>query len=147
MKFVDKGSYKLSGVFIDNLLGGWIKNKGKINLVMGMVMQGVIQGLIGEVRIVEVLDFFGDIVIFIIYDFLVFVFMDRNVKDDDFVFILIIDGKKEIFFFGREYLNNDGDIYGFKQGYVNIYNVEFNNLFLNMWFLNWILICIDGDFG
>ena len=92
-----------------------------------MAMQGAIQGPIGEVRTAEVLDPSGDTATPIIYDFLVPAFMDRNVKDDDLVFTLIIDGKKEIFSLGREHLNNDGDTYGFKQGYANTYNVEFNN--------------------
>lgn len=146
-KSVDKGSHKLSGVSIDNLSGGWIKNKGKINPATGMAMQGAIQGPIGEVRTAEVLDPSGDTATPIIYDLLVPAFMDRNVKDDDLVFTLIIDGKKEIFSLGREHLNNDGDTYGFKQGYANTYNVEFNNSSLNMRLLNWTSTRIDGDFG
>ena len=49
-KYVDKGTYDLTSVAIDNLSGGWIKNKGNINPETGLAMKGATEGPIGEVR-------------------------------------------------------------------------------------------------
>lgn len=144
-KYVNKGnSYNLSGVFIDNLSGRWIKNKGKINPATGLAMKDATAGPIGEDK------GFGQPLSVntpITYKFLVPAFMDKGVKDDEIVITLIINGKKEIFSLAREHLNNDGDTYGFKQGYINTYNLEFNNSALNMRLLNWTSTTIYGDFG
>lgn len=144
-KYVNKGnSYNLSGVFIDNLSGGWIKNKGKINPATGLAMKDATAGPIGEDK------GFGQPLSVntpITYKFLVPAFMDKGVKDNEIVITLIINGKKEIFSLAREHLNNDGDTYGFKQGYINTYNLEFNNSALNMRLLNWTSTTIYGDFG
>ena len=144
-KYVNKGSsYNLSGVFIDNLSGGWIKNKGKINPATGLAMKDATAGPIGEDK------GFGQPLSVntpITYKFLVPAFMDKGVKDDEIVITLIINGKKEIFSLAREHLNNDGDTYGFKQGYINTYNLEFNNSALNMRLLNWTSTTIYGNLG
>lgn len=144
-KYVNKGSsYNLSGVFIDNLSGGWIKNKGKINPATGLAMKDATAGPIGEDK------GFGQPLSVntpITYKFLVPAFMDKGVKDDEIVITLIINGKKEIFSLAREHLNNDGDTYGFKQGYINTYNLGFNNSALNMRLLNWTSTTIYGNLG
>ncbi|EXY16977.1 fimbrillin family protein [Bacteroides fragilis] len=144
-KYVDKGDFKLSGVSIDNLLGDWIKNKGKIDVETGLAMQGATVGPIGETRSPETLPVNPDFAI--TYDFLVPSFMDAGVKDEDIAITLMINGHKEVFPLDRAYLNQDGDKYGFRQGYYNTYNLEFNNSSLNMRLINWTSTTINGNFG
>ena len=144
-KYVDEGDFKLSGVFIDNLSGDWIKNKGKIDVETGLAMQGATVGLIGETRSLETLPVNPDFAI--TYDFLVPSFMDAGVKDESIAITLMINGHKEVFPLDRTHLNQDGDKYGFRQGYYNTYNLEFNNSSLNMRLINWTSTTINGNFG
>ncbi len=142
-KYVDKGTYDLTSVAIDNLSGGWIKNKGNINPETGLAMKGATEGPIGEVRAARALSTGTPVT----YEFLVPAFMDNGVKDEDVVITLMINGHKEIFPLERTHLNKDGDKYGFRQGYINTYNLEFNNSSLNMRLLNWTSTNISGNFG
>lgn len=142
-KYVDKGTYDLTSVAIDNLSGGWIKNKGNINPETGLAMKGATEGPIGEVRAARALSTGTPVT----YEFLVPAFMDNGVKDEDVVITLMINGHKEIFPLERTHLNKDGDKYGFSQGYINTYNLEFNNSSLNMRLLNWRSTNISGNFG
>lgn len=144
-KYVDKGDFKLSGVSLDNLSGDWIKNKGKIDVETGLAMQGATAGLIGETRSPETLPVNPDFAI--TYDFLVPSFMDAGVKDEDIAITLMINGHQEVFPLDRSHLNQDGDKYGFRQGYYSIYNLEFNNSSLNMRLINWTSTTINGNLG
>lgn len=142
-KYVDKGTYDLTSVAIGNLSGGWIKNKGNINPETGLAMKGATEGPIGEVRAAQALSTNT----LVTYEFLVPAFMDNGVKDEDVVITLMINRHKEIFPLERTHLNKDGDKYGFRQGYINTYNLEFNNSSLNMRLLNWTSTTINGSFG
>ena len=143
-KYVSKGgAFNLSRVTIDNLSGGWIKNKGKIDPETGLAMSGATSGPIGETKTPEPLDVTNPIV----YDFLVPAFMDEGVKDEDIAITLVVNGRKETFPLERAHLNQDGSKYGFRQGALNIYNFEFNNSFLSLRLINWTSAPISGDFG
>lgn len=144
-KYVNKGDFTLSGVSIDNLSGNWIKNKGKIDVETGLAMQGATVGPIGETRYPETLPISPEFAI--TYDFLVPSFMDAGVKDESIAITLMINGHKEVFPLDRAHLNQDGDKYGFRQGYYNTYNLEFNNSSLNMRLINWTSTTINGNFG
>lgn len=144
-KYVNKDGFKLSSVSIDNLSGDWIKNKGKIDVETGLAMQGATVGSIGERRVATELSVNPDFAI--TYDFLVPSFMDAGVKDEDIAITLIINGHKEVFPLDRAHLNQDGDKYGFRQGYYNTYNLEFNNSSLNMRLISWTSTTINGNFG
>lgn len=144
-KYVDKDGFKLSGVSIDNLSGDWIKNKGKIDVETGLAMQGATVGPIGEIGVATELPVNPDLAI--TYDFLVPSFMDAGIKDEDIAITLIINGHKEVFPLDRAHLNQDGDKYGFRQGYYNTYNLEFNNSSLNMRLISWTSTTINGNFG
>lgn len=142
-KYVDTGTFNLTGVAIDNLSGSWIKNKGNIDPETGMVKEGATVGAIGEARSPQALNVTTPRT----YEFLVPAFMDAGVKDGDIVIALMINGNKEIFPIHTEFLNQDGNTYGFKQGYKNTYNLEFNNSSLNLRLLNWTATTINGNFG
>lgn len=146
-KYVEKGvAVNLSGVAIDNLSGNWIKNKGNIDVETGLAMPRAISGPIGETRTPEPLPVSSS-TSFITYDFLVPAFMDEGVKDEDIAITLMINGRKEIFPLERAHLNQDGGKYGFRQGALNTYNLEFNNSSLNMRLISWKSTTINGNFG
>ena len=143
-KYVDQGgTFTLTDVAIDNLSGEWIKNEGFINPETGLVTKDSKLGPIGETRAAQALDTTTPIR----YEFLVPAFMDAGVKDEDIVFSLNVNDHIELFPIKREQLNQDGDKYGFRQGYKNTYNLEFNNSALNLRLLNWTSVSIgDGVF-
>lgn len=146
-KYVDKGTpedvFSLSSVVIDNLSGGWIKNKGTISPETGLAMEGSSSGPIQENRSPELLSVDSPRT----YEFLVPSFMDADVKDEDVVIGLMINGKQELFPLKKEHLNQDGNAYGFRQGYINTYNLVFNNSSLNLRLLNWTSESIDHNLG
>lgn len=146
-KYVGTGDpVKLSGVAIDNLNGNWIKNKGTINPQTGLAMAGSTVGPIREIKGEQSLNATSSNSP-VTYQFLVPSFMDANVKDGDVVLILDINGNKEIFPLLREHLNQDENTYGFRQGYMNTYNLEFNNSSLALNLVNWTSTTINGSFG
>lgn len=144
-KYVNTGGdFKLSSVSIDNLSGGWIKNKGIINPKTGLVMDGAHAGPIGESRPGgESLS----TTVPIQYEFLVPSFMDSGVGDGNLVISMMINGVKEVFLLNKEHLNKDGNAYGFRQGYKNTYNLVFNNSSLNLSIIDWTWAEINSNFG
>lgn len=136
----------LNSVSLDNLGGGWIKNKGAIDPETGLAKDGAIAGPIGvtvdpavalsttEVRT---------------YEFLVPSFMDTNVGDGEIALVLNVNGINELFTLDKAYLNrsDDGKSFGFRQGYKNTYDLVYNNSALSLSIQNWSSEVINGDFG
>lgn len=148
-KYMDKGTYKLTDVNIDNLLGERIKNKGFINPATGLCMPGAKAGPIGESRAGgESIPYDQALVSSPLkYEFLVPAFMDSSVSNENIIITMTINGTKEIFPLQRMYLNRDGDKYGFRQGYKNTYNIVFDNSSLSLRILNWSSVVITENFG
>lgn len=142
-KYIAKGTFNLTSVAIDNLSGEWIKNKGNISPETGLAMEGSSTGPIGEVRSPQALSVGSPIT----YEFLVPAFMDAGVKDEDIVITMMINGNKELFPIKKEHLNKDGNTYGFRQGYKNTYNLEYNNSSMNLRLLDWTSADINENFG
>lgn len=143
-KYVASGDpVNLSGATIDNLSGDWIKNQGKISPETGLAMEGSVSGPIGEVRGEEPLDVATPIT----YQFLVPSFMDADVKDGDVIIALNINGGQEVFSLNREHLNQVGTTYGFQQGIMNTYNLEFNNSSMSLHLVDWTSTTMNGNFG
>lgn len=136
----------LSSVAIDNLSGNWIKNKGTISPETGLAMAESTIGPIKEIKGDQPLSVTSDNKP-VTYNFLVPSFMDANVKDGDVVLVLSVNGNQEYFPLLREHLNQDGNTYGFRQGYMNTYNLEFNNSSLALNLVNWTSTTINGSFG
>lgn len=144
----------LTGVSINNLAGGWIKNKGNIDRDSGYAMEGSTVGPIGEVRgSGEALSVkptgSGNA---ITYEFLVPSFMDATVNDGNIVVSMMINGKQALFPLKREHLNTisipGGAIqYGFRQGYKNTYEFVFNNTALDLRLLDWTSVDINQNCG
>lgn len=142
-KYVDKGTFNLSSLNIDNLSGKWIKNSGRINPETGYPMDGAIAGPIGEDIVPKPLSVGTPIK----FDFFVPSFMDPSIKSNDIAITMNIEGHKEVFLMKKEHLNNDGDAYGFRQGYHNTYKLVFNNSSLQLFLTDWTSTQISGDFG
>lgn len=146
-KYVEKGGdFKLSSVSLDNLGGGWIKNKGAIDPKTGLAKDGATAGPIGvtidppvPLSTTQVLT----------YEFLVPSFMDTKVGNSEIVLVLNVNGINETFNLDKSYLNqsDDGASFGFRQGYKNTYNLVYNNSALNMSIQDWSSEVINGEFG
>lgn len=149
-KYVDKGpEFKLSSVSLDNLGGGWIKNKGTIDPATGLAKDGATAGPIGvtidppvALSTTEVLT----------YEFLVPSFMEPEVGNGEIVLTLNVNGINELFILDRVYLNQGrivgkGWSYGFMQGYKNTYDLVYNNSALSLSIQNWSSEVISGGFG
>lgn len=145
-KYVEKGEFNLSSVSLDNLGGGWIKNRGFIDPKTGLAKDGATAGPIGvtidppkPLSTTEVLT----------YEFLVPSFMDTKVGNGDIVLILKVNNINETFNLDKSYLNqsDDGTSFGFRQGYKNTYNLVYNNSALSMSIQDWSSEVINGDFG
>lgn len=146
-KYVEKGGdFKLSSVSLDNLGGGWIKNKGAIDPKTGLAKDGATAGPIGvtidppvPLSTTQVLT----------YEFLVPSFMDTKVGNGEIVLVLNVNGINETFNLDKSYLNqsDDGASFGFRQGYKNTYNLVYNNSALNMSIQDWSSEVINGEFG
>lgn len=148
-KYVEKDKpVKLSSVSLDNLGSSWIKNKGAIDPATGLAMDGATAGPIGmTLSPPDILPLNGSGNKPLTYEFLVPSFMDPKVGNGEIVIILNIDGIDELFNLDKAYLNNDGDSYGFRQGYKNTYNLVYNNSSLNLAIQNWSSEVIEGWFG
>lgn len=146
-KYVDKEvDFNLSSVSLDNLGGGWIKNKGFIDPKTGLAKDGATAGPIGvtidppkPLSKTEVQT----------YEFLVPSFMDTKVGNGDIVLVLKVNNINETFNLDKGYLNqsDDGTSFGFRQGYKNTYNLVYNNSALSMSIQDWSSEVINGDFG
>lgn len=146
-KYVDKGpEFKLSSVSLDNLGGGWIKNKGAIDPETGLAKDGATAGPIGvTVDPAAVLSTTKVLT----YEFLVPSFMDSKVGDGDLLIVLNVNGINELFTLSKLYLNksDDGKSFGFRQGYKNTYNLVYNNSALSLSIQSWNSEVISGNFG
>lgn len=146
-KYVDKGkTVKLSSVSVDNLGRDWIKNKGAIDPATGLVMDGATAGPIGmTLSPAGVLSTTTPLT----YEFLVPSFMDPKVDNGEIVIVLNIDGINELFTLDKTYLNksDDGESYGFRQGYKNTYNLLYNNSALSLTIQNWSSEVIGSESG
>lgn len=142
-KYVDKGTFELTDLNINNRSGEWIKNSGRINPETGYPMDGATVGPIGEAISPTALHTLTPIE----FNFLVPSFMDPSVKSDDIAITMTINERQEVFFIKREHLNNDGDAYGFQQGYHNTYKLVFNNSSLQLFLVDWTPTQLSGDFG
>lgn len=146
-KYVDKGGdFKLSSVSLDNLGGGWIKNKGAIDPLTGLAKEGAAAGPIGVTLDPAVSLSTANV---LTYEFLVPSFMDAKVGDGEIVLVLKVNGINELFVLDKDYLNRseDGKSFGFRQGYKNTYDLVYNNSALSMTIKNWTSEVITGDFG
>lgn len=146
-KYVNKGApCMLSGVSLDNLGGSWIKNKGFIDPETGLAKDGATAGPIG-VTITPSMELSTTSVQ--TYEFLVPSFMDTKVGNGDILLVLNINGNNELFALDKAYLNQsaDGQLFGFRQGYKNTYDLVYNNSVLGLSIQNWSSEAVDGDFG
>ena len=146
-KYVDKGEdFKLSSVSLDNLGGGWIKNKGFIDPKTGLAKDGATEGPIGMTIDPPVSLSTTQVHT---YEFLVPSFMDTKVGNGDIVLVLKVNNINETFNLDKGYLNqsDDGTSFGFRQGYKNTYNLVYNNSALSMSIQDWSSEVINGDFG
>ena len=146
-KYVEKGpEFRLSSVSLDNLGGGWIKNKGAIDPETGLVKDGATVGPIGvTVDPPAVLSTTKVLT----YEFLVPSFMDSKVGDGEILIVLNVSGINELFTLSKLYLNqsDDGKSFGFRQGYKNTYNLVYNNSALGLSIQSWNSEVINGGFG
>lgn len=146
-KYVNKGpECKLSSISLDNLGGGWIKNKGAIDPETGLAKDGAIAGPIGVTVYPAVALSTTEVRT---YEFLVPSFMDTNVGDGEIALVLNVNGINELFTLDKAYLNrsDDGKSFGFRQGYKNTYDLVYNNSALSLSIQNWSSEVISGDFG
>lgn len=145
-KYVDKGvDFNLSSVSLDNLGGGWIKNRGFIDPKTGLAKDGATAGPIGVTFPPKPLSKTEAQT----YEFLVPSFMDTKVGNGDIVLVLKVNNINETFNLDKGYLNqsDDGTSFGFRQGYKNTYNLVYNNSALSMSIQDWSSEVINGDFG
>lgn len=152
-KYVDKSTemenpVKLSAVSLDNLKGGWIKNKGTIDPETGLVMDNAkaTAGPIGVTIASPVILSTNNAVTF---EFLVPSFMDPQLSDGEIVIVLKVNEIDELFTLDKSYLNQSDDkkSFGFRQGYKNTYNLVYNNSALSLNVQSWSSVVIDGGFG
>lgn len=134
-------------VRIENLSGEWIKNKGSIDAATGLPMTGSSAGAIfctvgSGVTMVNLSTDTDQT-----FRFFVPSFMDSGVTDEAIAFALMIDGRLEYFPLLREHLNQEGGKYGFAQGYINTYNLVYDNTKLMLRLKNWNSLSPSGNFG
>lgn len=146
-KYIGKGDpCILKSVFLDNLGGRWIKNKGTIDPETGLAKDGATAGPIG-VTIDHPTDLSTTDAQ--TYEFLVPSFMDTKVGDGEIILVLDVNGINELFILDKTYLNQsaDGKSFGFRQGYKNTYDLLYNNSALSLSIQNWSSEVISGGFG
>lgn len=154
-KYVDKPTekdkpVKLSAVFLDNLKGEWIKNKGFIDPETGLVMKNAAAGPIG-VTIDSPVELSTTKDKAQTFNFLVPSFMDPNVGDGEIVIVLKINDNDELFTLDKAYLNQSGEkdtkSFGFRQGYKNTYNLVYNNSALSLNVQSWSSVVLKDSIG
>lgn len=132
---------------IENLSGEWIKNKGSIDAATGLPMTGtsagVIYSTVGSPGSTVDLPADTDRT----FRFFVPSFMDSGVTDEAIGFSLMIDGRLEYFPLLREHLNGESGKYGFAQGYINTYNLVYDNTELTLRLKSWNSVRPSGSFG
>ncbi|MCP9611384.1 fimbrillin family protein [Coprobacter tertius] len=153
-KSLDKDTHTLSQVALDNMGDVWIKRKGYIDPATGDTVSGAAHpGLRSQAG---PLSYSGLNVALSsttkqTYDFFVPAFMSDTLKDETVVIALTINGKKKIFPLRRNHLNHEArngkDYYGFAQGYINTYDVVYDNTAMRLILTDWNTVNRDGDFG
>ncbi|MCP9612942.1 fimbrillin family protein [Coprobacter tertius] len=153
-KSLDKDTHTLSQVALDNMGDVWIKRKGYIDPATGDTVSGAAHP---ELRSqAGPLSYSGLNVALSsttkqTYDFFVPAFMSDTLKDETVVIALTVNGKKKIFPLRRNHLNHEArngkDYYGFAQGYINTYDVVYDNTAMRLILTDWNTVNRDGDFG
>lgn len=152
-KYVDKQTekdkpVKLSAVSLDNLKGGWIKNKGTIDPETGLVMDNA-KAAAGPIGVTIASPVILSTDKAVTFEFLVPSFMDPQLSDGEIVIVLKVNEINELFTLDKSYLNpsDDKKSFGFRQGYKNTYNLIYNNSALSLHVQSWSSVVIDGGFG
>lgn len=138
---------KVTETAIDNLTAEWIKNRGGIDPSTGYVKPTSEPGKIwndstATLTTREPVEF----------TFLVPAFMDKDVKDDNFGFVLQIDGQQRLFPLKKSQLNTGADAgnnktYGFESNRINTYNLVYNNSLLFLSLQSWNSVDASAGFG
>lgn len=138
---------KVTETAIDNLTAEWIKNRGGIDPSTGYVKPTSEPGKIWNdstamLTTTEPVEF----------TFLVPAFMDKDVKDDNFGFVLQIDGQQRLFPLKKSQLNTGADAggnttYGFESNRINTYNLVYNNSLLFLSLQSWNSVDASAGFG
>lgn len=138
---------KVTETAIDNLTAEWIKNRGGIDPATGYVKPTSEPGKIWNdstamLTTREPVEF----------TFLVPAFMDKDVKDDNFGFVLQIDGQQRLFPLKKSQLNTSADAgnnktYGFESNRINTYNLVYNNSLLFLSLQSWNSVDASAGFG
>lgn len=138
---------KVTETAIDNLTAEWIKNRGGIDPATGYVKPTSEPGKIWNdstayLKTTEPVEF----------TFLVPAFMDKDVTDDNFGFVLQIDGQQRLFPLKQSQLNTGVDAggnttYGFESNRINTYNLVYNNSVLFLSLQSWNSVDASAGFG
>lgn len=138
---------KVTETAIDNLTAEWIKNRGGIDPATGYVKPTSEPGKIWNdstamLTTTEPVEF----------TFLVPAFMDKDVQDDNFGFVLQIDGQQRLFPLKKSQLNTGADAgnnktYGFESNRINTYNLVYNNSLLFLSLQSWSSVDASAGFG
>ena len=138
---------KVTETAIDNLTAEWIKNRGGIDPATGYVNPTSEPGKIWNdstamLTTTEPVEF----------TFLVPAFMDKDVQDDNFGFVLQIDGQQRLFPLKKSQLNTGADAggnttYGFESNRINTYNLVYNNSLLFLSLQSWNSVDASASFG
>ncbi len=132
---------------IDNLTSNWIKNLGGIDPATGYVKSTSQPGRIWNDSTAHLTT-----TVPVEFTFLVPAFMDQNVQDDQFGFVLLIDGEQRLFPLKQSQLNSgrnaNGKItYGFESNKINTYNLVYNNSVLFLSLQSWNSVDASANFG
>ena len=132
---------------IENLTADWIKNRGGIDPATGYVKSTSEPGKIWNDSTATLKT---DVPVE--FTFLVPAFMDKDVKSEQFGFILEIDGQQRLFPLQQSQLNTGTDAagkptYGFEQNKINTYNLVYNNSILFLTLQSWNTIDASANFG
>ena len=132
---------------IENLTADWIKNRGGIDLATGYVKSTSEPGKIWNDSTATL-----KTNVPVEFTFLVPAFMDKAVRDDQFGFVLQIDGQPRLFPLKQSQLNTGTDgagkpTYGFEQNKINTYNLVYNNSTLFLTLQSWNTIDASANFG
>ena len=132
---------------IENLTADWIKNRGSIDPATGYVKSTSEPGRIWNDSTATLKT---DVPVE--FTFLVPAFMDNAVRDDQFGFVLQIDGQPRLFPLKQSQLNTGTDAagnptYGFEQNKINTYNLVYNNSILFLTLQSWNTVDANATFG
>lgn len=138
---------RITETAIENLTSEWIKNRGGIDPATGYVKSTSEPGKIWNDSVATLKT---DVPVE--FTFLVPAFMDKDVQDDQFGFVLEIDGQQRLFPLKQSQLNTGTDTsgrpaYGFEQNKINTYNLVYNNSVLFLTLQSWNTVDASANFG